>query len=60
MFLAELELLFGSLLFGALVGGLYGVMDETTIQLFKDMQVLSFGFWTATIGGLAGFLRLCK
>jgi hypothetical protein len=60
MFLAELELLFGSLLFGALVGGFYGVMDETTIQLFKDMQVLSFGFWTATVGGLAVILAIMQ
>ena len=52
MFLAELELLFGSLLFGALIGIYYGAMDDATIAAFKANEVLSFGFWATAQGGV--------
>ena len=54
LFLAELELLFGSLLFGALLGGFYSVgVDDAAVQAFRRVELDSFGFWAAAVGGVA-------
>ena len=60
MFLAELELLFGSLLFGAIMGAFYGAIDEATVTSFKNFELFSFGFWTCTLGAMAVILAVMQ
>ena len=60
MFLAELELLFGSLLFGAVVGGFYQLADDSLLQAFKDFDVGTFAFWTGAVGCVSVLLSLMQ
>lgn len=58
LFLAELELLFGSLLFAAVVGGFYQIADDSLVQAFKDMDMKSLGFWTGAVGSCSVILTI--
>ena len=58
LFLAELELLFGSLLFGAVLGAFYQIADDSMVTAFKDMDLANFGFWTGVVGSIAVILTI--
>jgi len=53
LFMYELELIFGSLLFGTLTGAYFSAVDESMRSDFTENRVLSLGFWIVTLGTIA-------